>query len=158
MSNPVKISQIRDGKSTLSQPFSVKKFGTSVSHFPSQIWETLIVSDPVQSWSCLILIRVSEFVTKKKEKKDETYFYGFRWEIMRVLAIFKVLGCLSSQSLFSWSGHDSFNTRSVICYLLPARYIQHISIFTAREVIWIQQALDHPGSYGSSANNASWGI
>ena len=50
----------------------------SAGHFPSQIWEALIVSDPVQSWSCLILIRVSEFVTKK-EKKDKTYFYGFRF-------------------------------------------------------------------------------
>ena len=49
----------------------------SASHFPSRIWETLIVSDPVQHWSRLILIRVRQFVTKEKEK-NKTYFYGFR--------------------------------------------------------------------------------
>ena len=40
------------------------------------------MSDPVQSWSCLILIRVSEFVTEKKKEKDKTYFYGFRLKMI----------------------------------------------------------------------------
>ena len=82
-SDLVQISQIRHGKSTLSQPFSVTNLGNSdrvwscpdfpnssrkihpqpaifrfpkfvtenppsASHFPWQIWETLIVSDLVQ--------------------------------------------------------------------------------------------------------------
>ena len=60
VSDPVRFSQIRDGKSPLSQPALIvsdlvqfPKFVTenppSASHFPSRIWETLIVSDPVQS-------------------------------------------------------------------------------------------------------------
>ena len=37
------------------------------------------MSDSVQHWSCLILIRARQFVMEK-DKKDKTYFYGFRWK------------------------------------------------------------------------------
>ena len=77
-SRKIPLSRAGQDQTRSEFPKFVTENPPSAGHFPWRIWETLIVSDPVQAWSCLILIRVRQFVTKKKKEKDKTYFYGFR--------------------------------------------------------------------------------
>ena len=89
LSYPDQISQIRHGKSTISQPFSVTNLGNpdrvwSCPDFPNssrkiQPQPAIFRDEFGKSWSCLILSRVGQFVTERRRTKRNSM--GLDWLI-----------------------------------------------------------------------------